>query len=810
LSALAGVLLLVAASSLAVMAVRLGRERQAVAQTRKVATERLEQATEAIAGGDWRRAQDLLQWSDPLLTDHPDLGDIRAELETLQSQVSVYAEFRKLLDSARFACRFGSRQQQEEGRRTCHQLLTLYDEIDGRTGQGAAGLPPLNPEQQQLFKEDVFEAFLTAAQVEQDLARSSGEAAERQAAQQAVAWLNRAEQVLPGTRALRVHRAPCWTALGNHEAAQADVNQAVTIKPTFAVDHFWHGFAHHLRGNEALRAKDINGANDFYRLEIAEYAACLQLRPDHFWGYFNWANCHAQLNDRPDLYDALIGYTSCIRLRPDFPWPYNNRGTIQLRLGQPEVALADFNVALERNEQYAEAHANRGLAYQALGRTDSALQDFSRAIELNPDYAPAYAERLEIYRKRKQHAEVVRDCTRLLDLGGDKAPLYEKRAAAYQALNQPDEAIQDYGRLFKLNPKNLQARVARAELLLGRGRYAEAREEFTGILNMAPKAAAIWRARAIVNWQNLKEFDLALADIEQWARLAPKDPEPHRCMGAILLGRRQYGPALEALQKALDLRPGYPEATWAQAQIYLWQGKPQQALKELDPLVARLPDGPPETLNVRGDVYQVLGRLGEAAADYQRMTELKPKEPEAYVCLARVCEKQGQPAKAAECFDRLVAAAPESEWSYLRRAEYRRDHGEYEAALADCDRAARLKPGWVLPALVRAGVEAARGRPGPAVSDAERALAKAPRDDGHVLYTAACVWSLASRTAGDPAESKRFADRAAAFLADALDKGFHDLVFPEHNRLVDDPALAPIRQLPPLRDLLTQRPGAPG
>ena len=170
-----------------------------------------------------------------------------------------------------------------------------------------------------------------------------------------------------------------------------------------------------------------------------------------------------------------------------------------------------------------------------------------------------------------------------------------------------------------------------------------------------------------------------------------------------------------------------------------------------------------------------------------------------------MCEKQGQPAQAAECFDRLVAAAPESEWAYLRRAEYRRDRGDYEAALADCDRAARLKPGWVLPALVRAGVEAARGRPGPAVADAERALAKAPKTDGHVLYTAACVWSLASRAAGDPAESKRFADRAAAFLAAALDKGFHDLLYPEHNRLADDPALAPILLLPRVRDLLPHR-----
>jgi tetratricopeptide (TPR) repeat protein len=805
LSALAGALLLVAATSLAIVAVRLGRERLAVAQTREVAGERLQQATAAVTGGDWRRAQDLLQWSDPLLNNHAELADVRSDLETLKTQVNVYAEFRQLLDNTRFACRFGSRQQQEEGRRFGQQLLTLYGEIEGRTGRGAAGLPPLSVEQQQLFKEDVFEAFLIAALVDQDLEHGGGDAAERQAAQQALDLLNRADQVLPGSRAVRVYRAICWSRLGNPEAAQADVAQAKATEPTSAVDHFWHGFAHHLRGDAARRVKDVKAAHDFYRLEIAEYAACLQLRPDHFWGYFNWANAHAQLNERHDLFDALIGYTSCIRLRPDFPWSYNNRGTIHLRLGQPQLALADFNVALERNDQYAEAHANRGLAYLALGQPDPALADFSRAIELNPNYVPAYAERTEIYLKRKEHAEVVRGCTRLLELGADRAPLYEKRAAAYRALNQPDEAIEDFGRLIELNPRNVKARAARADLLVGRERYAEAREDFTGILEVVPNATAIWRSRGIVNWKHRKDQGAALDDFEEWARLAPKNAEAHRCIGAILLGRRQYGPALAALQKALELRPGYPEVLWAQAFIRLRQGQPEEALKDLDPLVAKLPDGPPETLNVRGDVYQALGRLAEAAADYQRMTELKPKEAEAYVCLARVCAKQGQPAKAAECFDRLVAAAPESEWAYLRRAESRRDRGEYEAALADCDQAARLKPGSVLPALVRASVEAARGRPGPAVQGAEDALAKAPSDDGHVLYTAACVWSLASRAAGDPADSKRFAERAAALLAAALDKGFHDLLYPEHNRLADDPALAPIRQLPQVRDLLAPR-----
>src|SRR5262249_42245364 len=147
---------------------------------------------------------------------------------------------------------------------------------------------------------------------------------------------------------------------------QADMAKAKSIAPTSAVDRFWHGFANHLRGDEALAKKDIRAAHDFYHKEIAEYAAFLQQRPEHFWGYFNWANAHVQLGQRDDLNDALIGFTACIRLRPDFPWPYNNRGILHLNLGSPELAVLDFSAALARSQNYPQAHVNRGLAYVAL------------------------------------------------------------------------------------------------------------------------------------------------------------------------------------------------------------------------------------------------------------------------------------------------------------------------------------------------------------------------------------------------------------------------------------------------------------
>jgi serine/threonine protein kinase/tetratricopeptide (TPR) repeat protein len=806
LSAAIALLVCLVGLSLGAVTVRLNRERETASQTRTAATERIEQAQTAISGGDSGRARDLLGWSDPVLESSPDLQDLRDRRDTLRAQVAVYAEFKQLLDDARFDCRFGSRPEKQRGRQTCVRLLALYDQIEQQTGAAADGLPPLNGEQLQLFKEDAFEAFLVAALVERELA--TDEAGRREATRRAIEWLNRAEKILPGTRALYVQRSACWGALGEKEADRADVKRAEAITPTSAVDRFWRGFAEHLRGEEARRNGNAKAAEAFFRNEIAEYAAFVQMRPDNFWGYFNWAVCLVGLGD---LDDAAIGFTTCIRIREDFPWPYNNRGTVHLRKERYDQAVQDYNFALARNPNYVEAWANRGTAYAKQGKTDLALADLGRAIELNPNYADAYEQRAEVYRVRKQYDKALADFATLLKSGRDPITVLPKRAALYREMNRLEDALRDYDQLVTLRPDDAQTIYTRAGVHLARRDYGKVDADLSRVLVLVSRAVDVWRDRAIVRWQHLKNFDAAITDWEELIKIQPKNHVPYRCIGVIHLGRREYEPALAALASAIALKPDYAEAIWARAQIYLWQGKHAEALRELDRLVARVADEPPETLNVRGDVYRAMGRLDEAAADYHWLIRLRPKDPNAHISLAHIYQKQGKPQDAKACYDQLVAADPRSAVAYLRRAEFRRDNKEFELALADCAEAAKLSTEKTLPELVTASVEAASGRYREAVARAEAALKNAPPNDGHVLYAAACVWSLASGAAaadGPKTEelANDYADRAASSLAATLDKGFHDLLYPEHNRMADDVALDPVRQHPQVCDLLRRGP----
>jgi tetratricopeptide (TPR) repeat protein/tRNA A-37 threonylcarbamoyl transferase component Bud32 len=769
LSGLVLVLLGLVTASAVAIGLRLNREREAIAETRKVAVERLDQAATSIAAGDSRRAGDLLQQASlPLLKSRPELADIRSQIKRLQEQVDVYAEFKKLLDQARFHC-FGTLSQKKEGQRYCQRLVQLYDQIETRTGIAASGLPPLNAEQQQSFAEDVFDAFLITAIVERDLAEGGAEEVQQRAARQAVDLLNRADKVVPGTKTFYAHRCACWGKLGDRARDAEDKKRAEAIEPTTAVDHFWHGFAHHLRGNQAILKRDREAAVKWYRDELDEYAAFLRLRPDHFWGYFNWSMAHVQLDD---LQEALFGFTACIHLRPDFPWSYNNRGNILMRLKRYDQAVEDCTAALVRDNRYSEACENRGLAYLRQGKIDAALSDFNRAIELKSENGSLYYHRAEIYRRMNRLAEALPDADRAIALNGNNAQAYYLRAGLHTATRQ----------------------------------YSPARDDYSAALALSPRAVNVLQDRAILNWIHLKDFDAALADAKQLAGLQPKNALPYRIIGSIYLGQRQYDKAMPAFRKALNLKHDYTEVLWDVAQIHFWQKDAEKALEVMDPLIAHLSPESPESLNVRGDIYRSLGRLDEAAKDYERMIELRPKAPDAYIGLALVLAKQGKVKEAEACYERMVAANPDSARVYLRRAEFHRDRGAFDEAEADCDRAALKEPDSALPALVRASITAARGQHRQAVADAERALEKAPKDDGHVLYAAACVWSLASQAdAADAAENQRYADRAAALLARALDRGFHDLIFPEHNRMIEDPALAAIRRQPRIDDLLAHR-----
>ena len=88
---------------------------------------------------------------------------------------------------------------------------------------------------------------------------------------------------------------------------------------------------------------------------------------------------------------------------------YCGRGEAHLYQGSPDLAIRDFNEALERDAEMAEAYHGRGNAYRQQGSADRAMADLEEALRLKPGLPAALIDRGNAYREGVALEEAIRD-----------------------------------------------------------------------------------------------------------------------------------------------------------------------------------------------------------------------------------------------------------------------------------------------------------------------------------------------------------------------------------------------------------------
>ena len=140
--------------------------------------------------------------------------------------------------------------------------------------------------------------------------------------------------------------------------------------------------------------------------------------------------------------DPIGYYSHLIKNNPQDYRALNNRGNEYEKRGHHDLAVADYNRALEIRPDFTIVYINRGNAHQKVGEYEKALQDYSRAIELNPDSDMAYNNRgfHKILMGDLEGAE--RDIISALEISPNNIYALNSMAELFAARNEPERACQ--------------------------------------------------------------------------------------------------------------------------------------------------------------------------------------------------------------------------------------------------------------------------------------------------------------------------------------------------------------------------------
>lgn len=165
-----------------------------------------------------------------------------------------------------------------------------------------------------------------------------------------------------------VNRAALHSAHGQQESALHDLDAALAINRNNPLALYNRGYVHFSKGQ--------------YDLAISDYSTAITLDPDMGVAYNN--RCLTRAIAGRDLVRALSDCDMALKLMPTNQDVRETRGFIYLKLGDPVIAIREYDAALQVDPNRPLALYGRGLARISIGRTREGEADRAAARMLNP------------------------------------------------------------------------------------------------------------------------------------------------------------------------------------------------------------------------------------------------------------------------------------------------------------------------------------------------------------------------------------------------------------------------------------------
>ena len=214
------------------------------------------------------------------------------------------------------------------------------------------------------------------------------------------------------------------------------------------------------------------------------YAAVLSVAPDNVDALHSMGTIKLARGE-PGEALRLIG--AAMASRAPTPQMLFDLGLAFNALNQHQKALDSFDLAIQLQPDFFEAHSNRGAMLAALERHDDAIESYRKAIAINPDFSDAHCNLGSALTHLQRYDEALASLDRTLALRADRPDALYNRGNALKPLQRYEEALASYDRAIALQPNHADAHNNRGQVLREMERYEEALESYDRALAIRPQ-----------------------------------------------------------------------------------------------------------------------------------------------------------------------------------------------------------------------------------------------------------------------------------------------------------------------------------
>jgi tetratricopeptide (TPR) repeat protein len=172
------------------------------------------------------------------------------------------------------------------------------------------------------------------------------------------------------------NRGALYAKLGQHDRAIQDFSAVIATAPNDPIAFFDRGYAHFGKRQ--------------YELAVVDYGTAISLDPALGAAYLN--RCLTLTIQGHELVKALADCDQALTLLPVSIVARETRGFIFLKLGDPAIALVEYEAALRIDPNRALALYGQGLAKRRLGRDGEGKADQAAALALVPSIKEEFSE----------------------------------------------------------------------------------------------------------------------------------------------------------------------------------------------------------------------------------------------------------------------------------------------------------------------------------------------------------------------------------------------------------------------------------